>query len=92
MWSWDKEGNIVKSEVITPFLKQMVVPLNEYMNNCNKQILSTKKKDFQSILANSYTASKVVTSIENGSYSDKVLATLASKFYLDINDEKLLTN
>ena len=92
MWSWDKEGNIVKSVVITPFLKQMLAPLNEYMNSCNKQILSTKKKDFQSILANSYTASKVVTSIENGSYSDKVLATLASKFYLDTNDDKLLTN
>lgn len=89
MWSWDKEGNIVKSEIITPFLKQMIQPLNEYMANCNKRILV--EKNFQSALENSYTASKVVTLIENGCYSDKVLATLASKFYLDINDKNLIT-
>ena len=91
MWSWDKKGNIVKSEIIIPFLKQMINPLHKYMEKCTKQIKSTKNSDYQTLLEYSLAASKVVTAIENELYSNKVLANLASKFYLDINDDKLLT-
>ena len=43
------------------------------------------------LLEYSLAASKVVSSIENELYSNRVLANVASKFYLDINDDKLLT-
>ena len=70
----------------------MIIPLKEYMEKCNKRIISNKYREYQTLIEYSFTASKVISSIDNGSYADRVLASLAPKVYLNINDDKLLTS